>query len=237
MNAFRASFIHFLPNFLLLASGLLPASYATMTMPMSPLLADWPAESACPCAEEHSPARPAGTPHGASPPCADEISPTLSARPAALGPCPCAEEYSPAGQSRRTLASTTRVVALALCPCAEEYSPAGQSRRMMASTISARAPFITLESGTTNPARRREDIQDRRPLAVILPVKCWITALRLCGHRAWSCKASTRSFLRVTEAGMPHKLRQPLKSCTRVAAINSPNKDMAEVQERKARPD
>ena len=66
MYAFRASFIHFLPNFLLLASGLLLASYATMTIPTSPLLADWPAESACPCAEEYSPAGPACTP------CAEE---------------------------------------------------------------------------------------------------------------------------------------------------------------------
>ena len=99
---------------------------------------------------------------------------------------------------------------------------------MMASTMSARAPFITLESGTTNPARRRGDIRVRRLMAVLLPVRCWIIALRLYGHCAWSINASTRSFLRVIEAGVPHKLRQPFKSNTRVVVINSPNNEMAE---------
>ena len=42
-----------------------------------------------------------------------------------------------------------------------------------------------------------------------------------------------RSCLRLAEAGMLHKLRQPLRSCTRAAAINSPIKDMAELAEHK----
>lgn len=114
-----------------------------------------------------------------------------------------------------------------LRPCAEEYSPAGLSRRMMASMISARPRLIKLESGTTCPVRRRTDIHDRRALTVMWSVRCLITALCLCGHCAWSNNASTRSFLRVMEAGMPHKLRQRIKSGTQLVVINSPSKDMA----------
>ena len=62
----------------------------------------------------------------------------------------------------------------------------------------------------------------------MLPVRCWITALRLCGHCAWSNNASTRSFFRVIVVGMPHKLRQLFKSSKREVVINSRDKDMAE---------
>ena len=61
----------------------------------------------------------------------------------------------------------------------------------------------------------------------MLSVRCLIIAPCLCGHCARSNNASTRSFLRVMEAGMPHKLRQRFKSSRRLVVINSPSKDIS----------
>ena len=110
----RASFIHFLLNFLLLASRLLPASYATITIPTSWLPTDWPGEEsalwlpAAPCAEEYSPALAACPAALAACPCTSSCACLFEA----LAACPCAEEYSPA------LAACPE--AMAACPCAED---------------------------------------------------------------------------------------------------------------------
>ena len=125
--------------------------------------------------------------------------------------------------------------ALAACLCSMAYAPAPappsnarRSRRMMASRISARPRPINLASGTKNPTRRWEDIHDRRPLAHMLSVRHLNIALCLCGHCAWSDNVSVRSFLRVMLAGMPHKLRHLLKSCTRLTVSNSRTWALAE---------
>ena len=147
MHAFRASFMHMLLNFLQLVSRLLPASYATITIPTSWLPTGWPGEEsvlwfpAAPCAEDYSAALAACPAALAACPCTSSCACLFEA----LAACPCAKEYSPA------LAACPE--AMAACPCAEEYSPAGQPRRMMASMISARPRLIKLESGTTYPAR------------------------------------------------------------------------------------
>ena len=72
MCAFRASFIHLLDIFRLIAAGLAPMSYATSTMPASWLPTGRPAEESTPWlsgasgAAEYSPARP--KPAGRAPP-------------------------------------------------------------------------------------------------------------------------------------------------------------------------